>query len=263
MTLGATLPDAAPALSPEELSRFQSEPDVPRLAVEAVCRALPAAGDDATLRAAVRGATEAARSWEAELGVTFRQWALFHAVERAFEHQRRACTGDRPLLARMRAAMTEFLASHREVLDPFQDSRDRNIGRLRAFSDGLLASAAGRMAFGAQALSAGEDDVVEVEAARRTGEALSAAIAELDPADAELLRLCFAEGRSVRAVARETGKSYGPLLERHHEILARLRARLRGRGMQPVWIDGVSREVFAQGAANDAARAETETEGER
>jgi len=256
VTIGAPLPDLTPALTPAELTLFHSEPDVPKRAVDAVCRALQiAAPADPMLRAAVRGATEAAQSYAAELGVSYGQWSLFHAAYRVYEHLRRAHQGDRPILARIRAAMMDFLARHQQVVDPWRDDRERNAHRLRAFSDAVLASGAGAIAFGGQTVVRGEDDVVEAEAARRTGEALQAAIAELDAEDAELLRRCFVGGQSVRAVARETGQRYGALIARYHELLALLRARLVGRGVGPVWMDGVSGEVFGEGAANDGEEA--------
>jgi hypothetical protein len=251
VTIGAPLPDPTPALTPEQLARFHSEPDVPMLAVNALCNTLAVARTDPMLRAAVRGALEAAQSYDAALEVEYRQWAQFHAMYRVFEHLRREHTGDRPILARIRAAMMDFCAHHRQLLDPHQDTRERSMARLQAFSDGLLASAAGGMAFGSQTVVRGEDDVVEAEAARRTGEALQAVVAELGAEDAELLRRCFAGKQSVRTAAKEMGRSYSRTIERYHELLALLRARLVGRGVGPVWIEGVSGEVFGEGAAND------------
>jgi hypothetical protein len=207
---------------------------------------------DPMLRAAVRGAMEAAASYDAEARVPYRQWALVHATYRVYEHLRRVHKDDRPVLARIRAAMAEFLALHKQVLDPFHDTRASNSRRLHAFSDGLLASGALGMAFGAQAIVSGEDDVVEVEGARRAGDALREVIAEL-PADAQaLLAECFGRGHAVKDAAKGRAKGYRAVLRRYHKVLARVGAGLARRGVteMPSWWYGAG-EVAELHAEDD------------
>ena len=221
-------PRVPPTLDSEQFALWSSEPDAARSAVEAVAAELGASvPEDVLVPLAARGALEAAASFDASRGVPYRQWALYFAAYRLWEELRRTYGDDKALRARIRLGMFRFMAHHQRFFDVWRDTRESDERALRAFTDGVLFT--GAMELDATgAITRGIEDVVQTEAARRTGEALRVLVGELSPEQLYLLRSCAAYGEPVKVVAKHLQKGYRTVLDDFHELKARCGARLAG-----------------------------------
>ncbi len=230
---------------------------MPSRAIDAVAEAL---GDDASalprsamLPVAVRGAVEAAATYDLERGVTYAQWALYYAIYALLNRLRKDHGQDKPMLARIRKAMCAFLAHEKRALDPWTVTRESATRGLACFADGVGMS--GLLEWGsASALAArGEDGVVELEAATNAGDALRKVVGGLRPEQRHLVEQCHAYGAHVKHVARASGRSYHAVLREYHDLLELMGTRLRGLGIEemPPWRADVSGQVLDGPAAND------------
>ena len=249
-----------PTLTSEQFALWASEPDAARLAVDAVTAELgPSVPDDAVMLSfAARGALEAAATFDASRGVPYRQWALYFAAYRVWEELRRMHGRDKPLVGRIRLGMFRFMAHHQRFFDVWTDTPEIDQKALKGFTDGMLFT--GAIELGAAGpISHGIEDVLYVEGARRTGDAVRTVVGELSAEQVYLLERCGAYGEPVKEAAKHLKKGYRTVLEDFHELKARCGARLRallGTEGTPPWHPDISGQVFEHPpeAANDDRR---------
>ncbi len=127
-----------------------------------------------------------------------------------------------------RQAACEFLAVQRDMTNPMTDSDEDCSRRLRAFSDGLVASMFAQML---QEARRHPEPVADRQAYVHAMSALDEAKAALPDRDRKLIELHYFQNRDLKEVAKELGVSYATVRRYHGSVMERLAVRLRARGV--------------------------------
>jgi RNA polymerase sigma factor for flagellar operon FliA len=176
------------------------------------------------------GLVEAAQTWNPDVGVAFERFAGFRVEGAMLDGIRKEATFYIGMRISARAASCNFLASQRDTSDPFNDTDEDCTRRLRAFSDGLLAS------MFAQMLNDVRNERNEPEAERlgayaHAMNALDAATAGLPERERKLIDLHYRERRDLKEVAKLLSVSYATVRRYHTSVMERLATRLRAHGV--------------------------------
>lgn len=173
------------------------------------------------------GIYKAAQSYDPEQG-PFTQWAEFLAtceilmVERKERKQKRILTAGR-------VAGLRYLAERRHRVEdiPVDATNDELMAALTGLAqEQLTADLLGSLVV-ADEPDEGEDDVAERDAWKHALEVLVRVLDGVKPEHREML-LLFANGHSIKSIAKARGVDYWALREHFHKQLALVQARLEG-----------------------------------
>jgi hypothetical protein len=177
------------------------------------------------------GIYKAAQSYEADRG-PFPPWAKYLAIceilmfERGERKQKRILTAGR-------IAGFRWLAERRHHPDDIpadasdEELTDALVGLAR---EELVAEHLGELAASEEPVEA-QDDVAERDAWAHEMGAFVRALDSLQPQHREML-VRFAHGHKIKAIAAERGVDYWTLLDRFHEQLALVHARMEAMGVR-------------------------------
>lgn len=244
-----------PPLTPAQRALFEKEPGLAEEAAEAGRRALGTASFlhlswEEMVSIATIGALEATVTWNPTAGSSYRTWGFFaalHAVLDAgrVEHQRYAKTR-----ALLRASAMAFFAQAEVGIDLGVDTEASLTDKLHGFSNSVVGLAMLEVA-AARPTTGGEDEVAELEAAARAGDALREVLPEVGSDERRMLELRFGEQRPLTEVAAVMGvdaRGYRTFVRRFHAVVAALREGLEKRGIRelPPWREAVSGRALAE-----------------
>lgn len=172
---------------------------------------------------------QAARTFDASLGVTFEVFAWSRVHGAMIKTARREDAHARA--AREGAYRLAELA--RDEADPWSDGDAEHRDHLDAFAGALVASMLAGVVSEASEASAGgsEEQLVARETYGRALAALTGAVGALPEPDPDLIRLVYREERTLKDSGAALGMSYASVRRAHQRALERLSARLRGAGV--------------------------------
>jgi len=174
---------------------------------------------------------EPSRSEALDRDEAFEAWAFYRAWYAMLDLAR----DDRrygKIKAQMRDAVYQHVSEARgpseEVSSEAPEEARAQVG---AFADGVAMTALARVGL---RRPRGEADMIEREAVERAESALAQVMGELRPEQRRMLEHHFAEGTSLKDIAKVVGKGYRGVLDDYHALLARMSARLRTLGVHEV-----------------------------
>jgi len=176
------------------------------------------------------GLIQAARAYDASLGVPFESFAKYR-VEGAILDGLRDENRHMRLGRAVRAASRKHLSFRNDPSDVMKDTDDTTRAHLLQFAElhalamleGLVSEASCGMAADA--------DLAARESHARAIAALESATSGLNARDRQILDLYYRQNKELKEIAEIVGVSYASIRRYHSGVIARLNAQLRGRGV--------------------------------
>ncbi len=128
----------------------------------------------------------------------------------------------------------EFLSGQVDPAQPMHDSDEATRGHLHSFSEQVVTSAVSG-ALDELSHASGEWVIAERQAFAKVLAAQAEERAKLPEHEQLFLRLLFDNGMTLKDVAQELGMSYATARRRQGEILVKLSAGMRARGIRNAW----------------------------
>jgi RNA polymerase sigma factor (sigma-70 family) len=237
-------------LTPAQRALFESAPG---LAEEAAHVAVRGAGEarfrhlswEEMVSIATIAAMEATTTFDPAGGESYRTWAFFSAVCKVIDAGREESRRYAKVKAAIRAnAMVYFGRVAAGEVEIGVDTEASLTDKLYAVTNPVIGLALLEAAVSRQ-VAGEEDEVAEVDAAARAGEALRQALPAEGTDERRMLELHFVQRKPLAEVARDMGvdaRGYRTFLRRFDQVLAGIRDGLLRRGIaeMPPWREDVS-----------------------
>lgn len=176
------------------------------------------------------GLVEAAVAFEPGLGVPFEGFAMFRVRGAMLDGIRRRASEKRCLLLAARKASCDYASSVAPSGDVLSDTDAESAAKLRAFSDGVVASMFAALA--AAPKSPATDELFSAHEARdHAKRALAKAKASLPKRDRRLLEIYYEEQRNLKDAAEELSISHVTARKAHVALLDQLAKKLKAQGV--------------------------------
>jgi RNA polymerase sigma factor FliA len=192
-------------------------------------------GFDDLLAMGREGLVQAARTFDAALGVPFSTFATYRVQGAMLDGIRKEAGRAREIGLVARIAAAEVLAVQREAdVDIMTDSEAAQRERLQSMADGLTAAMFAGLVGAASKRNAMASDEAAVRRQQRERAiaALREATSSLSERDRRLLEMHYDEQRDLKEVAGELKVSYASVRRYHTAVIERLAARLKSRGVR-------------------------------
>ena len=221
--------------TPQEWERYEKfVPDVPEEAVAQIIHEYGCADlENDLLQEAYLGTAKGVRTFDATKGTkegAERQWVFFSALHAAQAVRRKERRHSSRVIGGLWDGLIEFSKSEHHTPRVMGD-RDEDRSALTSFRNRAAAAAFVGVAVLEVPTGDGEREIVERMTAARCEIGLAQALGDLSERRKEMLRLCFAEGQSVKDAAATRGeKGYRAELVEFHRAVNLVAARLEGMG---------------------------------
>lgn len=171
------------------------------------------------------------RSQNPDRDEAFEAWA-FHRAWYAMLDLARDDRRFGKIKAQMREAVYQHVsAARRPAVEVSDEAPEEARAQVAAFADGVAMTVLARVGL---RRPRGEADMIEREAVERVESALALVVGELRPEQRRMLDQHFAQGTSLKDIAKALGEGYRGVLDEYHALLARMAARLRTLGVHEV-----------------------------
>jgi DNA-directed RNA polymerase specialized sigma24 family protein len=248
---------AGQGLTPAELALFQSEPGLPAQAAKEASKAAGMKvfdylkpGDLAAIAAV--GALEATRTYDPAGETPYRAWAYFNAVRAVLDAARWENRAHAKIRALLRASACVYFAGAPVGVDVGFETDASLLEKLHGFTNPVLGLAIAYVAT-LEPETGGEDEVIAVETAARTGDALRELLPAPGTVQRQVIDLHFVQGLSLAQVAEVLGyekSAYTTFWRNFQALMSWLRTGLVARGInqRPAWREEVSGRVLGDPA---------------
>jgi RNA polymerase sigma factor (sigma-70 family) len=244
------------ALTPAQHALLASEPDTARRAASAVLKLYgPVLPMNEMVQVGEIGAAKSARSYDPARG-RFGQWVYYHAFYAILDAAGVEGQHAKALEAvrdAWRGRVARLQCPHEPSLDKLDEPDPTAERVLRGTLDDLMDDMAGAAWMtGGKPPADPEEALLQREEAR----ALQQVLQGLSPSQRELLALHYHDELSLNVVAENMEIGYRTLLTKHIELIALMRARLRGLGVTslPAWFAEPWEPMLAFEAHHDSQR---------
>jgi RNA polymerase sigma factor for flagellar operon FliA len=176
------------------------------------------------------GLIEAAQSYDATLGVPFSGYATFRVRGAMLDAAKKEAGQAKVLLLAARSAGCEYASMIPAAGNVLTEGEDESRARLRAMSDGIVASMFAALA-GAHPHASADEAFASREQREQAITALDSATRMLPERERRLVDLHYRDSLDLKDVARELRVSYSTCRRYHQAVLERLGKQLRAVGI--------------------------------